>query len=100
MGWFTRTIGLLAAVYGLQAPSSSQFEGTQSSEFQLSSGPSIPETVLQNGVTIYGTPESEPVHKLAQAVSEFPKLWEDTGTFADIPEDKWMRIPLCSDWES
>ena len=100
IGWFTRTVTMLAAAYSLQAPSSSQFEGTQSSEFQLSSGPSIPETVLPNGVTIYGTQESEPVHKLTQVVSEFPKLWEDTGTFVNIPEDEWMRIPLLSDWES
>ena len=27
-------------------------------------------------------------------------VWKDTGTFVDIPEDEWMKIPLRSDWES
>jgi hypothetical protein len=32
-------------------------------------------------------------------VDEFPQVWKDTGSFVDIPEDEWMRIPLRSDWE-
>ena len=51
------------------------------------------EVVLPNGVTIHGG--SPPIAKVA---NDFPKLWKEGG-FADIPQEEWMRIPLCSDWE-
>ena len=59
-----------------------------------------PETVLPNGITIYGAPESETVHKLTAVMEAFPDLWKDTGKFMDLPQDEWMRIPLRLDWES
>jgi hypothetical protein len=27
-------------------------------------------------------------------------IWTDTGEPVDIPEDRWMRIPLVADWQS
>jgi len=44
------------------------------------------ETVLENGVTVYGPPEvAIPLIKL---VEEFAILWEDTGETVDIPEEQ------------
>ena len=59
---------------------------------------SPPEIVLPNGVTIYHS-EPDTVDSFAKIVNDFPALWHDTG-FASMPEDKWMRIPLKSDWET
>ena len=52
------------------------------------------DTVLFNGVTIYGN-----VPELVQVVEEFSIVWTEEG-FADVPECEWMRIPLRSDWEN
>lgn len=99
-GWFTKAIGLLAAAYSLQAPALNQYKDTQPAGLQLPSDLPVPETTLPTGVTIYGTPESTPVQELTKVVNEFPEVWKDTGTFADIPQEEWMKIPLRSDWES
>ena len=53
-----------------------------------------PKTLLLNGVTIYGSTNSPNVIELTRVVNEFPKVWNDTGTFVDILEDQWMKIPL------
>ena len=55
--------------------------------------PSTKDTVLPNGVTIYGD-----VPDLAAVANEFPDLWTEGG-FAEVPLNEWMRIPLRSDWE-
>ena len=61
---------------------------------------SLPEFVLPNGVTIHGKPNSVEVKTLNEVVLNYPKLWEDTGGFVDIPQEDWMRIPLKEGWES
>ncbi|KAL3428067.1 hypothetical protein PVAG01_01576 [Phlyctema vagabunda] len=67
-------------------------------EAELPVVPKDNENLLPNGVTVYG--EQPALNKLSRIVAEFPKLWEDSGAFVDIPEDEWMKIPLRSDWES
>ena len=59
----------------------------------------IPETLLSNGITIYGTPDSPQVQQLTHVVESFPDLWIDLGRFVDIPQHEWMKIPLCTNWE-
>ena len=91
---------MLAAAYSTQAPALDGHKDTQSAMLQLQTEPPIPETVLPIGVTMYGAQGNEAVEKLTQVVNEFPEVWKDTGTFVDIPQEEWMKIPLRSDWES
>ena len=56
------------------------------------------ETVLPNGVTVYGANEAKA--KLSALVTEFAEIWVDRGGFVDLPQEDWMRIPLRADWES
>ena len=58
------------------------------------------ETLLPNGVTIFGPTNSPDVIELTKVVKEYPKIWGDTGTSIDVSEDQWMKIPLRDDWES
>ena len=46
------------------------------------------ETVLFNRVTIYSLLSSLNVTKLAKVVNKFPTIWNDTGTFVNIPQDE------------
>ena len=46
-----------------------------------------PKIVLLNGVTIYSSTNSPNVIELTKVVNEFPKIWNDIGTFVDILED-------------
>ena len=81
---------MLATTYAIASPSN-----------PISSSSAVsPETLLLNGVTIYGSTNSPDVIELTRVVNEFLKVWNDTGTFVDIPEDQWMKIPLRDDWES
>ena len=95
---------MLATTYAITSSSNPLSLGsTDASQTPLSSATVTPkqqETVLSNGVTIFGSTNSLDVQELSKTVNEFPKLWKDTGTFADIPEDEWMKIPLRGDWES
>ena len=70
------------------------------SQTPLLSSTVSPKTLLLNGVTIYSSTDSPNVIELTRVVNEFPKVWNDIGTFVDIPEDQWMKIPLRDDWES
>ena len=67
--------------------------------YHISSGPtSEPEQRLQNGVTVYGdTPTT--VTALTEVTNRYPRLWEDNGNIANVPEDKWMEIPLLDNWK-
>ena len=56
------------------------------------------ETLLPNGVTMHGPAQGPATVRLAEVVTAYPKLWEDSG-FVDIPQDQWMRIPLKPGWE-
>ena len=103
---------MLATTYTIASPSnpilSSSTDASQTpllssmdaSQTPLLSSTVSPETLLPNGVTIYGSTDSPDVIELTRVVNEFPKVWNDTGTFVDIPEDQWMKIPLRDDWES
>lgn len=55
------------------------------------------ETTLSNRVTIYGSPEV--VSKLTTVVTLYPVWGERTG-FVDVPEERWMTIPLIDGWET
>ena len=59
--------------------------------------PSRSETVLENGITIYG--DQNTVERLTAAVIQHD-VWTDRGGFVDIPEHRWMRIPLAPGWEN
>jgi hypothetical protein len=55
-----------------------------------------PTTILENGMTIYGTGQS--AKRLEALVGKYD-IWRDKGEFVDIPMDQWMRIPLVEGWE-
>lgn len=97
VGWFTKAIAMLAATY---TAASSSPTATLTVAPRPETAATRPETVLPNGVTIYGPSNSPNVAELAKAVNDFPKIWNDAGTFANIPKDEWMKIPLRSDWEN
>ena len=56
--------------------------------------PTLSDFTMPSGVRIYG--DTKPLQAVAD---EFPSLWEE-GSFANVPQEDWMRIPLRSDWES
>ena len=56
-----------------------------------------PETILPNGVTVYG--QGLALTKLSNVVTNNPKVWEDHGNIAKVPEEEWMDIPLLDDWQ-
>ena len=58
------------------------------------------ETKLSNGVTVYGREDSRDTQALKEVVENHSQLWQDHGSFANLDERCWMRIPLRSDWES
>ena len=51
-----------------------------------------------SGASIFDDQEGS-VDAIAMVLNEFPTIWTDIGP-VDIPEDRWMKIPLRSDWES
>jgi hypothetical protein len=61
--------------------------------------PLLAETVLPNGITIYGSQDSETVAQFNDLLAKFPQLFQDPASFVNIPQDEWMKIPLKSDWE-
>jgi len=114
-GWFTKAITALRAAYSvvsitspspLQAslihdtPDMQAFAVLSPLPTPATTPSPTPEIVLPNGIMIYGTPDSETVHKLSGVMESFPELWEDSGQFVNLPQDEWMKIPLRTDWES
>jgi hypothetical protein len=92
---------MLAATYAIASPSNPISLGsTDVSQTPLSSSTVSSKTLLPNRVTVYSSTNSPDVIELTRVVNEFPKVWNDMGTFVDIPEDQWMKIPLRDDWES
>ena len=55
------------------------------------------DTILPNGVTIYGT--QEVVAQIAKIVEKYPTIWIDSGRTVDIPEADWLEVPLKENWE-
>jgi len=53
------------------------FTGAPSTSTDATTAVPGPETVLSNGVTIYGLLSSPDVAKLAEVVNEFPTIWND-----------------------
>ncbi len=62
----------------------------------LATDPSI-ETVLDNGVKVYGDPAA--VKQIADLVAEYPTIWKSKG-FVQIPPERWMTVLLKPGWES
>ena len=58
---------------------------------------SLLETVLDNGVKVYG--DAAAVEQIAELVVEYPTIWESQG-FVQIPPERWMTVPLKPGWES
>ena len=55
------------------------------------------ETVLDNGVNVYG--DAAAVRQIADLVVEYPTIWESQG-FVQIPLERWMTVPLKPSGES
>ena len=55
------------------------------------------ETVLDNGVKVYG--DAAAVEQIAELVAEYPTIWE-SQCFVRIPPKQWMTVPLKPGWES
>ena len=57
-----------------------------------------PEHLLQNGITVYGSTTTA-ITALTEVAAHYPKLWEDNGNIANVPEEEWMEIPLLDNWQ-
>ena len=99
-GWFTKAIAMLAATYIAFPSNPILSSSTDASRVPLSSSTVAPETLLPNRVTIYSPTNSPDVLELTKVVNDFPRIWNDTDSFVDIPKDEWMKILLRDDWES
>ncbi len=55
------------------------------------------ETVLDNGVKVYG--DVAAIKQIADLVAEYPTIWKSKG-FVQIPPERWMMVPLKPGWES
>ncbi len=56
----------------------------------LTTNPSM-ETVLDNGVKVYG--DIVAIKQIANMVAEYPTIWE-SKSFVQIPPERWMIVPL------
>ncbi|OJD32187.1 fatty acid synthase subunit alpha [Diplodia corticola] len=52
---------------------------------------------ISNGVTIYGPPEVR--KRLAEVVLRYPEMWKASPSFAKVPPEQEMNIPLKPGWE-
>ena len=87
-------VALLATSTGSSVPSSSAGSATISAgPPEIAVTPTSADVVLPSGVTVY---EGNPAIKAV--ANDFPTLWQE-GSFAKLPEEEWMRIPLKADWE-
>lgn len=77
-------------------PSSYQLSGRNDKPPLLPTHPSL-ETVLDNGVNVYG--DAVAVRQIADLILVYPTTWESQG-FIQIPHQKWMTVPLKPGWES
>ncbi|SMY30032.1 unnamed protein product [Zymoseptoria tritici ST99CH_1A5] len=50
-----------------------------------------------NGATIYG--EVDTWTKLNEVVDAYPTLFGDRGSVVDVPEERYMRVPLVDGWQ-
>ena len=64
----------------------------------MSTAAAEPEQLLQNGITVYGSTTAA-VTALTEVTARYPRLWEDNGNVADVPEEEWMEIPLLENWQ-
>lgn len=55
------------------------------------------ETVLSNGVRVYG--DTTTVRQIAELVAKYPTIWEFQG-FVQISPERWMTVPLKLGWKS
>lgn len=61
----------------------------------LLASPEAIETILPNGITIYGTPEA--TESIRRVTDQYPTLWTDDGQTIDVPPERWMPIDLKPD---
>ncbi len=64
--------------------------------FSAAMVPAAAEEIHSTGVTVHGTPEARSM--LSATVTDFPSLWQDTGSVQNVPESEWMDIPLLDNW--
>ena len=57
---------------------------------------STKETTISNGITIYG--DIETVTRIQAVANQYPEIWINRGTTVNVPEAKWMEIPLINNW--
>jgi hypothetical protein len=76
--WFHETLALI----------------TKSQNPDTLSKPKALETVLPNGVTVYGLEGTLEVQQLADVVNSYPEIFQDSGGFVNIDQSEWMKIPL------
>jgi len=75
-----------------QALSLRSMESVSPTTTEYSKQPNL-ETVLPNGIIIYGTPE---VADTLRQVCEAYDIWSDPRV-VNIPQDRWMRLPVIPD---
>jgi hypothetical protein len=81
--WFHETLALI----------------TKSQNPDTLSKPKALETVLPNGVTVYGLEGTLEVQQLADVVNSYPEIFQDSGGFVNIDQSEWMKIPLLDNWQ-
>ena len=101
MNWVKQAITIVTAAYiALHTPKSDISTSPSPTLVDLACPPPpivqeyTPETKLPNGITIHGSDNSEAVRRQAQVCNEFPSIFQDNGTFVDLPEEEWMKIDL------
>jgi hypothetical protein len=56
------------------------------------------ERQLECGVTIFG--DNKTANAIAKVVNRYPNLWKDKGATVDIPEGRFMTVPLKDGWQN
>ncbi len=97
-GWHRRILKAATAFLATNAPVAISASISTNPASVSTSPASVAETLLPNGVTVHGKRKDPATIALAEVVNAYPTLWEDSG-FVDIPQDRWMRIPLKPGWE-
>lgn len=61
-----------------------------------SNDPSRTEQPGLNGENLFGTPTERNAYQ--RVLDEVPELFQDDGKLINLPEDRWMKIPLADNW--
>lgn len=60
------------------------------------SNPDRVERTGPNGEHFFGT--SAEAEGYRRILEEVPELFEDDGKFIDLPQHRWMKVPLADNW--